>query len=94
MTSGGYPGSYQIGKAINGLEQVADKDVMIFHAGTALDSQGSLIANGGRVLVATGIGDSFTAARSRAYEAVGKINFEGAHFRKDIGAKALRYLPS
>jgi len=92
MASGGYPGSYQTGKAINGLDKVADKDVMIFHAGTALDSQGRFVTNGGRVLVATGMGDSFTAARTRAYEAISKINFEGAHYRKDIGDKALRHL--
>jgi len=92
MASGGYPGSYQTGKVINGLDKVADKDVMIFHAGTSLDSQGRLVTNGGRVLVATGIGSSFTVARTRAYEEIGKINFAGAHYRKDIGAKALRHL--
>jgi phosphoribosylamine--glycine ligase len=92
MASDGYPGPYQTGKVINGLDKVADKDMMIFHAGTALDSKGRFITNGGRVLVATGIGDSFTEARTRAYEAIGKINFEGAHYRKDIGAKALRHL--
>jgi phosphoribosylamine--glycine ligase len=92
MASGGYPGKHETGKIVHGLDGAGGDDVMIFHAGTALDAQQQLITSGGRVLVATGLGDSFTVARARAYEAIDKITFEGAHYRKDIGAKALRHL--
>jgi phosphoribosylamine--glycine ligase len=92
MASGGYPGIYATGKRINGLDKITDKEVMAFHAGTSLDGRGQVVTNGGRVLSITGIGDSFAAARTRAYEAVEKISFDDAHYRKDIGAKALRYL--
>jgi phosphoribosylamine--glycine ligase len=93
MASGGYPGIYATGKRINGLDKITDKEVMVFHAGTSLDSHGQVVSNGGRVLVITGVADSFTGARTKAYEALERISFDGAHYRNDIGAKALRHLP-
>lgn len=89
LASGGYPDEYQTGKPINGVEE-AEKlpDVTVFHAGTAVED-GHLVTAGGRVLGVTALGADIPAAIARAYEAVGKICFEGIHFRKDIGRKAL-----
>lgn len=92
IAASGYPGAYDTGKVVHGLERAAAGDTLIFHAGTALDQHGRVLTKGGRVLVATGLGDSFTAARAAAYQAVGKIAFDGAYYRKDIGVKALRHL--
>ncbi len=92
MASAGYPDEYQAGKVISGLTHSSDPHVVIFHAGTTRGPRGKLITNGGRVLAATGVGDSFQQARERAYYAVSRINFEGEHHRSDIGAKALKYL--
>jgi phosphoribosylamine--glycine ligase len=90
MTSAGYPGKYEVGKPISGLDEVSKMpDVKVFHAGTKLDS-GRVITDGGRVLGVTALGDSLAHAKKRAYEAVAKINFKGAHFRTDIADKALR----
>jgi phosphoribosylamine--glycine ligase len=90
LASGGYPGDYQTGKPISGIEE-AEKlsDVTVFHAGTAL-KDGRLVTAGGRVLGVTALGADIPAAIRQAYEAVAKIRFEGIHFRKDIGRKALR----
>jgi len=89
MASGGYPGSYEKGKEITGLDECkAMEDVVVFHAGTAVQD-GKLVTNGGRVLGITALGDGIEAARARAYEAVAKIKFEGAQYRTDIGAKAV-----
>jgi len=89
MASGGYPGSYRKGIPIEGLADAARMDdVVVFHAGTALDN-GRVVTAGGRVLGVTARGDTIAAARDRAYEAAGKIHFEGAHYRTDIAAKAV-----
>ena len=85
MASGGYPGSYEKGKEITGLEDI-DPDVMVFHAGTKLDG-GKLVTSGGRVLGVTAKGATMEEARKKAYANVEKIKFEGAHYRKDIGIK-------
>jgi phosphoribosylamine--glycine ligase len=87
MASGGYPGKYEKGKAIQGLDHVP-ADVQVFHAGTRFRN-GDLVTNGGRVLGVTATGDTISAAIDRAYEAVGKITFDGAYYRKDIGHRAL-----
>ncbi|GAG87990.1 unnamed protein product, partial [marine sediment metagenome] len=89
MSSGGYPGTYEKGKAIEGIDQ-ADKleDTVVFQAGTAL-LDGELVTSGGRVLGVTALGDDITQAKARAYEAVSKINFQGAYYRRDISDKAL-----
>ncbi|MBM4278699.1 MAG: phosphoribosylamine--glycine ligase [Deltaproteobacteria bacterium] len=92
MASRGYPGAYQKGKVIEGLKEVARmEDVFVFHAGTAL-SDGKIMTNGGRVLGVTGLGMNIPKAIERAYEAVQKISWDGVHFRKDIGKKALCWL--
>jgi len=90
ISSGGYPGSYEKGKVIEGLDEAAKlKDVVVFHAGTAKrDAQ--VVTNGGRVLGVTALGDTIAAAKARAYEAVDKIRFEGAYCRRDIADKALK----
>ncbi|GMU24714.1 MAG: phosphoribosylamine--glycine ligase [Phycisphaerae bacterium] len=89
MAAGGYPGSYESGKVITGLtEAAALPDVAVFHAGTAIRGK-DIVTSGGRVLGVTALGDTFEAARQRCYQAVGKIHFDGAHYRRDIGARAL-----
>jgi phosphoribosylamine--glycine ligase len=90
MASGGYPESYEKGFPITGIDEAeALGDVKVFHAGTREDD-GSVMTNGGRVLGVTALGDDLPGAIRRAYEAVDKIHFENAHYRTDIGAKALR----
>ncbi|OGP74330.1 MAG: phosphoribosylamine--glycine ligase, partial [Deltaproteobacteria bacterium RBG_16_50_11] len=91
MASKGYPGEYEKGKAIKGLQEVSRmKDVFVFHAGTA-SKEGQIVTNGGRVLGVTGLGEDIPRAIERTYEAVKKISWEGVHFRTDIGQKALCY---
>jgi phosphoribosylamine--glycine ligase len=86
MASGGYPGSYQTGVPISGVEDV-DDDVQVFMAG-AKQQDGQLVTSGGRVLCVVASGATMTEARDRVYENVGRISFEGAHYRTDIGAGA------
>ncbi|GAH68528.1 unnamed protein product, partial [marine sediment metagenome] len=85
MASGGYPGDYENGKKITGLEE-ADriKDVVVFHAGTAA-KDGDIVTNGGRVLGVTALGQTIAEAKRRAYETVDKIQFDDAYCRRDIG---------
>ncbi len=91
MASGGYPGKYENGQLISGLNLAGRlKDVMVFHAGTAKNENDKIVTNGGRVLGVTAIGDDIPQAIDKAYHAVSKINWEGAHFRNDIGRKALK----
>ena len=84
MASGGYPGKYRKGCVISGLNDVTD--VIVFHAGTA-KKDGEYITNGGRVLGVTALGRDMVDARQKAYENVGRIAFDGAQYRKDIGIK-------
>ncbi len=89
MASGGYPGKYEKGKVITGLDNAAKQQgVVVFHAGTALRN-GATVTDGGRVLGVTGLGPVVAAAIDNAYAGVREISFEGAHFRRDIGARAL-----
>ncbi len=89
MASGGYPGEYEKGKEIKGLEEaLAHDNVMVFHAGTALKN-GRPVTDGGRVLGVTGLGMVVAGAIDNAYAAVRDISFDGAHYRRDIGARAL-----
>ncbi|MBI5643483.1 MAG: phosphoribosylamine--glycine ligase [Deltaproteobacteria bacterium] len=90
MSSRGYPGEYLKGTEIHGLKEAAKLDnVVVFHAGTALKA-GKVVTSGGRVLGVTALGDGIQEAIERAYEAAGKISWEGAYYRRDIGKKALK----
>ncbi|MDM8001022.1 MAG: phosphoribosylamine--glycine ligase [Dehalococcoidia bacterium] len=84
MASAGYPGKYQVGFPITGLDKV-DKDIMVFHAGTAL--KGGVVTNGGRVLTVVANGKTISEARSKIYSNISRIKFEGCHYRKDIAAR-------
>jgi phosphoribosylamine--glycine ligase len=89
LASDGYPGSYEKGMRIKGLDKVAGmKDVKVFHAGTA-EMDGHVVTSGGRVLGVTALGDDVKSAIRRAYKAVSKISWKGMYYRKDIGKKAL-----
>ncbi|NLW82892.1 MAG: phosphoribosylamine--glycine ligase [Phycisphaerae bacterium] len=90
MASGGYPGAYEKGKVIRGLDEAGKlKDVMVFHAGTARNGD-DIVTNGGRVLGVTALGETIAAAKASAYEAVDMISFDGAYCRRDIADKALK----
>ncbi len=94
MSSGGYPGSYEKGKEISGLDKAElQEDTVVFHAGTKLDGD-KVLTSGGRVLGVTSLGDGIQDAITRVYEAVEKISFDRCFFRRDIGAKALAALNS
>ncbi|HEY3318162.1 MAG TPA: phosphoribosylamine--glycine ligase [Coriobacteriia bacterium] len=90
MASGGYPGSYEMGKVITGISEAEGiEGVTVYHAGTAVDDDGRLVTTGGRVLNVTAVGASIAEARDRAYAAVSLISFEGMHYRTDIATRAL-----
>jgi phosphoribosylamine--glycine ligase len=90
MASGGYPGSYETGVPIEGVEQAeAIPGVLVFHAGSSFDN-GRLVTAGGRVLTVVGRGRDFSEAIERAYHGVACVSFRGSHFRTDIGRKGLR----
>jgi len=92
MSSGGYPGDYEKGKEINGLNDAGDlKDTVVFHAGTK-KVEDKIVTSGGRVLGVTSLGASVEDAIAQAYEAVEKITFDRCFFRRDIGEKALKRL--
>ena len=98
MASAGYPGAVDDGKIITGLDAAAKLDaVAVFHAGTesvtGADGATETVTRGGRVLGVTATGETFAEARERCYAAVGRIQFEGAQFRTDIGARAMAALP-
>jgi phosphoribosylamine---glycine ligase len=89
MAAGGYPGSYEKGKIISGLDEAAKLDlVKVFHAGTS-EKDGNIVTSGGRVLGVTARGTDVKSAIDKAYEAVGSISWDGVYYRKDIGQKAL-----
>lgn len=89
LASGGYPGKYEKGKVISGLNEAKTMDdVVVFHAGTAFNNN-ETVTNGGRVLGVTALGKGIKAAKERAYEAIKKVHFEGMHYRRDIADKAL-----
>lgn len=91
MASGGYPKSYPKGIEINGLTDGQLDGVTVYHAGTKRDGD-KLVTSGGRVLGVTALGDSLQDALAKSYAGVEKIKFDGAHYRKDIGQKALNAL--
>ncbi|UCH63452.1 MAG: phosphoribosylamine--glycine ligase [Fidelibacterota bacterium] len=83
VASEGYPGEYEKGKPITGLERL-DEDIIVYHAGTA-DRDGQLVSAGGRVLNVVGMGETIAAAAARVYENIPRIDFPGSFYRKDIG---------
>jgi phosphoribosylamine--glycine ligase len=90
MASGGYPGGYEKGKKITGLDETGGmRDVYVFHAGTAV-KDGDIVTNGGRVLGVTAMADTIGQAKEKAYNAVDKIKFDGAYCRRDIADKAIK----
>ncbi|HNX69583.1 MAG TPA: phosphoribosylamine--glycine ligase [Candidatus Omnitrophota bacterium] len=93
MASGGYPGSYEKGFPIHGLDSAKHKeDILIFHAGTAWNAAKQVVTAGGRVLAVTALGENLKAAHDRAYQAVSQIHFDGGFSRRDIGYKAIEVL--
>lgn len=89
IASGGYPGKYEKGKEIEGLDKIKEKeDVFVFHAGTKREN-GKLLTSGGRVLGVTGVGSNLKEAIETTYSAINEITFEGMHYRKDIGRKGI-----
>jgi len=90
MASGGYPGDYEKGKKIIGLQEAQQlEDVIVFHAGTK-DMDGDIVTNGGRVLGVTALGQTIRDAKEKAYRVVDKIKFDGAYCRRDIADKAIK----
>ena len=89
MAAQGYPGSYEKGKVIRGLEAAAElSDVVVFHAGTKASGK-EIFTNGGRVLGVTALGMDTKTSIANAYAAVDTISWDGVHYRKDIGGKAM-----
>ena len=88
VASGGYPAAYQKGKVISGLDTLKD-ETMVFHAGTAMQD-GQLVTDGGRVLAVVSRGKTTAEAIAKVYQEVAKLNFEGMHYRRDIGRRALQ----
>lgn len=91
LASEGYPGSYEKGRPITGLDTVEqEENVVVFHAGTA-EKNGTVVTSGGRVLAVTGLGETLQKALDAAYQGVARISFDGKTFRRDIGKKGLRH---
>jgi phosphoribosylamine--glycine ligase len=88
VASGGYPGSYKTGFPIGGIDKV-DKDVLVFHAGTKLGTDGTIYTDGGRVLTVAGVGQDIAEAREKVYLNVPNIRFEGCYYRKDIALREI-----
>jgi phosphoribosylamine--glycine ligase len=92
LAAKGYPGEVETGDAIRGLEALeGEADIVAYHAATGL-RDGKVVTVGGRVLGVTALGFNLDAAITRAYEAVAKVSFDGMHYRRDIGRKALARL--
>ena len=88
LASGGYPGPYETGKPIAGLDTV-DPEALVFHAGTRLDDEGGVVTSGGRVLTVVGRGATLAAARAVAYANAARIEFAGRHYRTDIALREI-----
>jgi phosphoribosylamine--glycine ligase len=91
LVSGGYPGKYETGIPIEGLDKVDDPDVVVFHAGTKME-EGKPVTSGGRVLNVTATGPDIQSALAKAYAQIGldKIHFKDMHYRKDIAHRILK----
>ena len=96
MASRGYPGKYQTGNVIHGLNSKFDVDTYVFHAGTKKNSMGEIITNGGRVLSVTSLADTLEGAKNKSYSAVSKIHWgdNEEYFRRDIASKGIKYMKS
>ncbi|MEM0367127.1 MAG: phosphoribosylamine--glycine ligase [Candidatus Nitrosocaldus sp.] len=96
LASKGYPNEYEKGKVITGLDKLAgmDDDVLVFHAGTRVidDCNGRVVTDGGRVLSVVALGNDMSDAIEKVYTAINSVYWEGIHYRRDIGRRALRYL--
>ena len=93
LASGGYPGPFEKGKIVSGLEEVyKQEDFILFHGATALSADGKICTAGGRVFSAVGIGNTLEEALDRAYKGASFISFDSMHYRRDIGQKALKRL--
>jgi phosphoribosylamine--glycine ligase len=94
VSSGGYPGRYETGKIISGLDEAKkEQGVVIFHAGTKSQSENGkteIVTSGGRVLNVVGVSETIKSAIEKTYRAVEKVDFEGKHFRRDIGLRAIK----
>lgn len=88
-SSAGYPGSYDKGKIISGIDEALGRGALVFHAGTKLNAHGELLTDGGRVLGVTSRGDDLATAINSAYDAIECIDFEGIYYRRDIGHRVL-----
>jgi phosphoribosylamine--glycine ligase len=90
MAAGGYPGQYYNGKEIKGLDSLKNQEgISVFHAGTKSENV-KIVTNGGRVLNVAACGEDIKEAQKKVYEAVSKISFDGAHYRRDIADKAIK----
>lgn len=90
MAANGYPGAYDKGSVIRGLEDASrDRDITIFHAGTAIGENGEICATGGRVIAVTALGDTVAEAQATAYKAVDAVDWPGGFCRRDIGWRAV-----
>lgn len=92
MVAGGYPGTYEKGNAIEGLENSQNNNAIVFHAGTKMDSSGKIVTNGGRVLAITGMGESIDDALRNSYQMISRIHWKDNYFRKDIGLDLLKLI--
>ena len=83
MASAGYPASYETGFPVTGLDNL-DKDILVFHAGTRVGSEGQVLTDGGRVLTVVAMGKNIAEAREKVYHNISRIYFKGCHYRRDI----------
>ncbi|MBI4970305.1 MAG: phosphoribosylamine--glycine ligase [Candidatus Omnitrophica bacterium] len=89
LASGGYPGTFEKGIEIFGLQEAENSGAVVFHAGTSKNTSGKIVTAGGRVLAVTASGETLLDAREKVYAAVSKISFRGMHYRRDIGYQIL-----
>lgn len=89
--AGGYPGNYEKGQVITGIEEAEAKGVTVFHAGTKLNEQQQIVTDGGRVLNVTAVGENFEQALANAYNGLESIQFQGMYYRRDIGHRVLSH---
>jgi phosphoribosylamine---glycine ligase len=92
MVAGGYPGDYEKGNTIEGLDNIQNNNAIVFHAGTKMNASGEIISNGGRVLAVTGMGESIDDALRNSYQMISKIHWKDKYFRKDIGQDILKLI--